>query len=122
SADLRYNYALLAERFGDYLFAIDEYERVLEIDPRHARTLNNLGRIYLRAQEPRKALEHLDRCVAIDPQLAEAHLNRALALLALDRPAEAASALRRALERLPEGDPDRAAAQRLLAEIEEHKP
>jgi tetratricopeptide (TPR) repeat protein len=56
------------------------------------------GNAALQAGRPDDALAHYDRFVAARPQDAPAHLNRGFALLRLQRPVEAASALRRAAD------------------------
>jgi tetratricopeptide (TPR) repeat protein len=118
-ADAHYNYALLAERFGNYLYAIEEYHRVLEIDPKNARAMNNLGLIYRRGKKPADALRLLDQAVATAPDLAEAHYNRALALLDLGRKVEAAGAFERYVALQPEGSEKRRAIMETLAKLKD---
>jgi tetratricopeptide (TPR) repeat protein len=50
-----------------------------------------------------RALDDADRALALDPDLASAHFNRALALERLDRPDDAADAFKRALATAPDG-------------------
>jgi len=58
------------------------------------------------------AIQPLDRAANLAPQLPDAHFNRAISLLALNRCADAEAALRRVLERVP----DHAKAWTRLAE------
>ncbi len=113
--DAHYNFALLAERFGQYVLAREEYERALELDPTHARTLNNLGLLYRRAAEEKdtkpasreswllQAVDLFERATRADARFAEPHWNRGVALAALGRRGEALSAFERYASLLPPG-------------------
>jgi tetratricopeptide (TPR) repeat protein len=88
-ASTLYNYALCAERFGNFLFAIQEYEHVIALDPNHWRALENIGRLYHRALRAEKALEYFDRALKVEPGNANLHLERANVLVTLKRTPEA---------------------------------
>ncbi len=51
--------------------AIDEYQRVQEIDPDHIATHNNLGTIYALHGERDLALHELERSIELDPDQPE---------------------------------------------------
>jgi tetratricopeptide (TPR) repeat protein len=81
-----------------------EYERVLELDPTHARAWNNLGLIYRRAgliettpertdEYLLRSLEFFSRSVKEDPQLLEPRVNRCATLVDLRRLEEAQTSL-----------------------------
>ena len=102
--DTKYNYALCAERFGNYPYAMVEYERVVELDPTHARAWNNLGLIYRRAglieTTPERigdyllrSLDLFSRSIKEDPQLLEPRVNRCATLVDLKRLEEAHTSL-----------------------------
>ncbi|MFC1708166.1 tetratricopeptide repeat protein, partial [Planctomycetota bacterium] len=117
-ADAHFNYALLAEEYRHYVVAIEEYERVLVIDPHHTSALNNLANLYIRAAESKKAsvserrshleraLGYLEGAIEAEPDRPPFYYNRGLALLLLGRTGEASAAFDRYLSLLPEG-PDR---------------
>ena len=86
--------------------AILELREELKLDPRDPLASDQLGVALLDSGRPEEALPALQTAVREDPRARHLqHLGRAL--LALDRPAEAADASRRALERgATEGDAD----------------
>ncbi len=78
--------------------AIAEFREELKLDARDALASDQLGVALLDAGRPEEALPALETAAREDPRPRHLqHLGRAL--LALDRPAEAAEASRRALER-----------------------
>ena len=81
-------HGFVAERFHN--------ERAVVVEEQ-ADLANNLGLAFLAASQPESALAALDRGVAIEPNSATLQANRAAALAALRRPAEAEAGLRRAL-------------------------
>ena len=68
---------LLFLKAGDSARATRDLSNVLEFDPQHARALLGLAHV-TRAQDPRRALELLDRSLEAEPSLPEAHELRAL--------------------------------------------
>ncbi|MBI3723177.1 tetratricopeptide repeat protein [bacterium] len=103
-AELHYDYALCAERFGNFNFAIPEYERVLKIDAKHWKALSNLARLYHVAGRDTTALDLVDKSIAIQPGWANSHLLRGNVLVALGRKAEARAALEQFLKMATPGD------------------
>ena len=92
---------MLAQQAGDDASAEAAYLTALRDDPGNPEVLNNLGAVYLGRREWARALEPLTAAVRRDPEYVEAAYNRALALDALGRTAEARTALLAVLERLP---------------------
>lgn len=109
-----YNYALCAERFGNFLFAMQEYERVVQLDPNHWKALANVGRLYHRAGRDEKALEYFNRALALQPNEADLHLHKANALAALRKDQEAREELTSFVKLAPQGDKRVPEAQRAL--------
>ena len=75
------NYAAITNDAATRERAIQAYVRQLQRDPTDARAFNNLGKIYAELGRYGEAMANLDRAVALDPDLAEAHYSRALVLL-----------------------------------------
>lgn len=70
------------------------YRAALDLDPAAPGVLHNLGALVAGRGDPAAALVLFDRLLAAEPHYASAHFNRANALRALDRPAEAIQAFR----------------------------
>src|SRR5881409_3460619 len=88
------------ERFQlqDYYGAIHLLEEVLAAGRAFADAHHLLGLSYSLAGQPDKALEQLDRALALNPHYVEALIHRALVLNELGREDEATAELRRASE------------------------
>src|SRR2546426_5176555 len=86
------------ERFQlqDYYGAIHLLEEVIATGRAFADAHHLLGLSYSLAGQPDKALEQLDRALALNPNYIEALIHRALVLNELGREAEANAVLRRA--------------------------
>lgn len=86
------------ERFQlqDYYGAIHLLEEVIESGRAFADAHHLLGLSYSLAGQPDKALEQLDRALALNPNYVEALIHRALVLNELGREEEASAILRRA--------------------------
>lgn len=94
--------AVAAHRAGDLAAAERGYREALERGEERVEAHQLLGVLLHRAQRPDEALEHLDAALALDADHSGALANRGLVLLALQRPLEAESSFRAALERRPE--------------------
>src|SRR5262249_2156251 len=81
------------------------YRRVLELQPRHADALNNLGNIYGTRGDIPRAIEHYDAGLGVQPEHPLFHACRAWALARGTRYREALAAATRSIEI----DPDQAA-------------
>ena len=101
----RYNYGLCAERFGNFLFAIRQYEAAVELEPGAWEALANLARLYDRGGEREKALQFVERALEHAEDEPDLHLHRARLLAQLDRSIEARNALRRFVEVADPSDP-----------------
>ena len=73
------------------------YRQILAAFPRHADSLHMLGVLALQTGHSAAALAMVDQAIVQAPSVAIYHVNRASALLALQRPAEAEAACRHAL-------------------------
>jgi tetratricopeptide (TPR) repeat protein len=90
---------------GDFNEVVEVTTRILEAQPEH--TLALLLRAQAQAHwrsDPEAALADAERVLELEPEFIEAYEPRILALLALDRHAEAAEALAEAGRRLAESD------------------
>jgi Flp pilus assembly protein TadD len=75
------NLAGLLFAAGDFDAAIGEYRAALEVDSGQAEFWYNLGNAYVEKQRTAKAVAAYDQALARAPDYADAHFNRALALL-----------------------------------------
>lgn len=120
-AQVDFNLAVLLEQRGEAAAARSRYGQALLRDPGHAGARMNLGAAKLEGGDAHGALEDFDALVARSPS-ADAHANRARALLALFRDPEALEAAGEALA-LDAGHAtarlDRAAALASLGRLEE---
>ncbi len=67
-----YAQAKAAESRGDLAAAALTYEALLQVSPRLAPAYNNLGSLYLRLREYKKAATVLERGLKIDPRMSSA--------------------------------------------------
>jgi Tfp pilus assembly protein PilF len=84
-------------RLGRLAEAEQVFRHILAATPRHADSLHMLGVIALQAGNPTAALPWLDQAIAQQPGQAIHRVNRAMALLALRRPRDAAEDCRQAI-------------------------
>jgi len=89
---------MLADK-GDYRGAIADYSRSLDLMPT-ASAYYNRGTAYLALDEIALALADFDRAIAAQPAMPQAHINRALALLAGGRTEDVVAELDRGVELL----------------------
>jgi tetratricopeptide (TPR) repeat protein len=74
---------------GEYKAAVRAFERVVDVDPKHAMAYTNLAYSYRKLGKYKKAIRLYDQALALQPNLAEAHEYKGEALLALGKIAEA---------------------------------
>jgi tetratricopeptide (TPR) repeat protein len=67
-----YSDAKAAEASGDLAGAVASYESLLKIAPRLPAAYNNLGALYLRHREYKKAAETLEKGLKLDPKMSSA--------------------------------------------------
>jgi tetratricopeptide (TPR) repeat protein len=89
--------ALAAHRAGDLAGAERGYRAFLDVRPGHPDTEHLLGVLLHQRGDSAAGLARIDAAIARNPDNPEYHANRALALLTLRRPADAAGAARAAL-------------------------
>jgi predicted O-linked N-acetylglucosamine transferase (SPINDLY family) len=93
--------------------AEDACRQALRLDPRHSSSLYLMATIMAEAGLPAESLAFLDQAIVLGPNVAEAHGNRGIALMALGRLDEAEQAIRRAIEL----DPTRAEPRYALGNL-----
>ena len=74
--------AMRHHRSGDLRQAAALYRGILNTQPKHADASHLLGVIALQAYEPQKALDLINKAISINPNNADYHLNKAMALKA----------------------------------------
>ncbi|WP_182867860.1 tetratricopeptide repeat protein [Stieleria mannarensis] len=103
SATTRNNLALCKAKLGRRQEAMEEFAKVIEIDPQFAQAYLNLGNL-LRTTNVSQAEACYRKAITVDPEYAEAHNNLG-GLLASRNPAEAQRHLKISLKLWPE-NPD----------------
>lgn len=93
---------LVRRHSGDGEGAWEAFQEAHRLAPEHAWVALNLADQCLRRRDPVQALLLLETALAGLPELEEVHLDRAVALVELNRRGEAEAILRRLLERNPE--------------------
>ena len=96
-----YGDAKAAEARGDLPAAAANYESLLQIAPRLAPAYNNLGSLYLRQREYKKAADVLEKGLKIDPKMSSASALLGIALYELGEYAGASRNLESALRANP---------------------
>lgn len=106
-----YNKAKEEQARGDLAGAAASYEALLQIAPRLAPAYNNLGSLYVRQREYRKAANVLEKGLRVDPKMSSASALLGIALYELGDYAAA----KRNLESALRADPKDTNAELLLA-------
>lgn len=106
-----YNEAKEEQARGDLAGAAASYEALLQIAPRLAPAYNNLGSLYVRQREYRKAANVLEKGLRVDPKMSSASALLGIALYELGDYAAA----KRNLESALRADPKDTNAELLLA-------
>ncbi|MDJ0973273.1 MAG: protein kinase [Planctomycetota bacterium] len=83
---------------GEVSDATSELRKAVQLQPRFAYALNELGRLVLAAEGPQAALPYVAQALAADPSLAKAHATNAEVLRRLGRTDEARDAARRSIQ------------------------
>ena len=92
-----YMLGLSAWKSGDLDRAKTAFERVLELDPRHVKSLLNLSRVLLEQGQPRAARERVATALVVDSTSGEVHRLMGRVRTALNQPNEALVSYRIAL-------------------------
>jgi SAM-dependent methyltransferase len=90
--------AIANHRSGAFAAAERQYRQILAADPNHAEAHSRIGAVLMAQGKIRQAISHLERAVALKPDLFEALGNLAQAYLASGQRAEAVLAALAALE------------------------
>ena len=96
-----YAAALKDHDAGRFQAAEQGYNQVLALDPRHYESLHMLGMLAGQVGRHDLSLDFTDRALAIRADVAEAHVNRGVALANLDRDDDAAASFHKALDLSP---------------------
>ncbi len=99
---LWYRLAEIDITLAHYPEALQRIDRLLALNPRHARAHAQRGFLLLRLQCFEASIAASDVAIQLEPTLAVAYLNKANALCACNRVAESMAACRMALERDPQ--------------------
>ena len=70
-----FNLAVKNHHEGKTDIAQNLYNKILEIDPNHSQTLNNLGVSFQDLRKNKKAKECFEKAIKINPNYADAHNN-----------------------------------------------
>jgi tetratricopeptide (TPR) repeat protein len=92
-----YMLGLSAWKSGQLPRARESFERAIELDPSHVKSLLNLSRVLLELKEPREASERVLAALELDSTSAEAHRLMGRAQTALGESEEALESYRAAL-------------------------
>ncbi|MEM1060046.1 MAG: tetratricopeptide repeat protein [Verrucomicrobiota bacterium] len=97
SAQAWFDVAIAAKRAGATATEKDALRKTFQLDPNASRAFNNMGVLYMREKNYRKALIAFDEAVKIDPKYEQAWVNRGNALRGQGRHDEAIDSYRTAL-------------------------
>jgi tetratricopeptide (TPR) repeat protein len=97
NADALYYVAVVACQEGQYSQGVELAKRAIDNGPPQARVHNLLGQAYDRLEQPLEAIKQYDQAIAVDPDFAEAHGNRAGIMADAGFPEEALKSYDRAL-------------------------
>jgi tetratricopeptide (TPR) repeat protein len=97
----------------NYSFARMNYLEAIKKSPNNPVAINDLGNIALFENKPTEALDWYDQALRLDPFFENAHSNRGVALVKLERYAEAAEAFQKAIELAPQWDVPRKSLQNI---------
>ncbi|MGR0481137.1 MAG: tetratricopeptide repeat protein [Candidatus Electronema sp. V4] len=107
-AETKNSLAMAYFRTGKLAEAAAELEGVLQKDPNNFDALDGTGIVLLRQKKAEEALKYLERALAVNDKDAMLHVHLSLAHEQLQKPEQAAAALKKANELSP--GPDGAAA------------
>ncbi len=106
NADALYYVAVVACQEGQFKQGVELAGRAIEKGPPQARVHNLLGQAHERLGEPLEAAKNYDKAIAIDPNFAEAHGNRANILVEAGLPDEALKSFDKAVALKPDSMTD----------------
>ena len=114
TADVHLGLATCLSQRGDLAGAERALAEARRIEPDNPAVIANLGLLRASKGDLSAAIQLLSAALAADPNLHEARFNLAVVYAKAGRPADAATAARELLRRLPGDAPQRAEVQRLL--------
>lgn len=79
----RFNLGVTLGDLGEYPEAIEQLERVIKDEARHAEAYNSLGFIYSQQRQLQLAASYYEKAIEINPKFAKAHHNLGMTLLQL---------------------------------------
>lgn len=88
-ATAEYNLANVLDQLDRWDEAREHYARAIEINPYHARSMNNLGIGFSRRGEPQRAIPLYRRAIEVAPEVVDSYTNLSAALGALGQFREA---------------------------------
>ena len=118
TADVHLGLATCLGRRGDLAGAERALAEARRIEPDNPAVIANLGLLQASKGDFPAAIRSLSAALAADPNLHEARFNLAVAYAKAGRRAEAASAARELLSRLPQNAPQRPEIERLLRAVQ----
>ncbi|MHB8137449.1 MAG: tetratricopeptide repeat protein [Smithellaceae bacterium] len=83
---------------GNYKQAMEDYDRAIEFNPRHAEAYNNRGSVYHKLGNYQQAIADLNKAIEFNPRYAEAYNNRGAACHILGNYKQAMEDYDRAIE------------------------
>lgn len=101
--------------------SIADLEKLLAADPDDAFVLYGLAQAHAKEGRHERAVDFYDRCLAVDAGYCYAYFHQARSLEALERPDDAAAALRRGLQAAREAG-DGQAQSEIAAYLDELEP
>jgi tetratricopeptide (TPR) repeat protein len=97
-----YSLALLYLQAGDYRQASASFEDALRIEPSYVEPRLQLAHLLRRVGQPRASLPHYRQVLDLDPRVAEARFGYAMALVDVNRFAEARDQLSQGIQMFPD--------------------
>ena len=92
-----YMFGLSSWKSGDHLTAVDAFEEALTLDPKHVKSMLNLGRVLLELERTEEALAIIDSASTLDSTSAEVHRLLGRSYSELGRTEDAIESYRRAI-------------------------
>ena len=96
--DAYYNRGTAYAEKGDFDRAIEDFDKVLELNPEDAAAYFNRGTAHSALNQHEKAIENYNKAIELDPNLAMAYNNRGLAYYSLNKHDEAMAEYNKAIE------------------------
>jgi tetratricopeptide (TPR) repeat protein len=94
-----YRLACYYQERGDHREALEEFKKVVLIDPGHARAYGGMGVSYDQLKDFVRAMECYERALALNPDLEAVHNNLGYSYLLQGKPEEAISEFKKAIAR-----------------------